>query len=329
MKKTILLGLLLPVFFTSHAHPGIGIVKDSKGNIYYTDLTQVLKIDPATGKRSVVVHHVHTHELFMDAADNLYGEHLWYNGETLDTWGHYVWRLQSNGVLDTVIRPTAGFLENYSFVRDSLGNMYWAQRFKPVSRILQSTPAGNVTTLAEGAFTTIRWLAATPGGIVYFIDLTDLYKIENGRLQLVVKNLHERTSLTGYADPDHDVYGIWPDNDANVYVAVLGGQTVKKITPAGVVRDVVHSPGRWQPCSGVFDKKSNLWLMEINAANEVRVRKVEKEALEKNPPVRANAVSKITPGVALAAVLLPVAAVFYVISKRFRRRTRRQRGLIA
>jgi len=28
------------------AHPGIGIVKDSKGNIFYTDLKQVWKISP-------------------------------------------------------------------------------------------------------------------------------------------------------------------------------------------------------------------------------------------------------------------------------------------
>ncbi|MBS1544887.1 MAG: hypothetical protein JST14_14725 [Bacteroidetes bacterium] len=35
----------------AHAHPGIGIVQDSRGNIYYTDLKQVLKLDLQVIKR--------------------------------------------------------------------------------------------------------------------------------------------------------------------------------------------------------------------------------------------------------------------------------------
>ena len=75
----ILISLLAPVK-ESFAHPGIGIVKDRKGNIYYTDLKQVWKIDKS-GTKTMVVNNVHSHELYMDAEDNLYGEHLWYNGK--------------------------------------------------------------------------------------------------------------------------------------------------------------------------------------------------------------------------------------------------------
>ncbi len=59
------------------AHPGVGIVKDSKGNIYYTDLKQVWKI--ANGKKTVVVPNVHTHELYFDKNDNFYGEGGYYD----------------------------------------------------------------------------------------------------------------------------------------------------------------------------------------------------------------------------------------------------------
>ena len=103
MRK-ILTILFLHCFITLSAHPGIGIVIDSRGNIYYTDLKQVWKIKP-DGSKSVAVTGVHTHELFLDGEDNLYGEHLWYNGEQLDTWGHYVWCLHSNGIFDTMIVP--------------------------------------------------------------------------------------------------------------------------------------------------------------------------------------------------------------------------------
>jgi hypothetical protein len=64
--------LLLFGFQTVFAHPGIGIVKDKKGNIYYTDLKQVWKID-RDGMKSVAVANVHTHELYVDQDDNLYG----------------------------------------------------------------------------------------------------------------------------------------------------------------------------------------------------------------------------------------------------------------
>ena len=79
-----LLLFLLVIPFSVLAHPGIGIVKDRQGNIYYTDLEQVWKLDKS-GNKKIVVHNVHTNELYMDGEDNLYGEHSWYNGERLNT----------------------------------------------------------------------------------------------------------------------------------------------------------------------------------------------------------------------------------------------------
>ena len=72
MKR--LLFCLLPIL--AYAHPGIGIVKNSKGIIYYSDLQQVWKIE--NGLKTIAVPGVHSHELYMDSADNLYGEHVIY-----------------------------------------------------------------------------------------------------------------------------------------------------------------------------------------------------------------------------------------------------------
>lgn len=140
---------LWPIFFhllaaSVIAHPGIGIVMNSRGEIFYTDLKQVWKISPE-GKKSVAVANVHTHELYLDADDNLYGEHLWYEGEASDKWGHYVWKLHASGKLERVIPPREGFREDYqdcSFVRDAAGNMYWAERGEPTV-IRKRTPDGN------------------------------------------------------------------------------------------------------------------------------------------------------------------------------------------
>lgn len=144
--RSLFLYIFLPLF--ARAHPGIGIVKDSKGNIYYTDLHQVWKIN-TSGHKSIAVQSVHTHELFMDAQDNLFGEHLWYNGENVDTWGHYVWKLNKEGRLDTLIQPSEGFLTQYSFVRDVAGNMYWAEQFIN-TKFKKKYTDSTIQTIAEG-----------------------------------------------------------------------------------------------------------------------------------------------------------------------------------
>src|SRR6185436_13543018 len=83
------------------AHPGVGIVEDSAGNVYYTDLAQVWRISPS-GAKSIVVSGVHTHELSIDAHDTLYGEHLWYDGDATKKWGHRVWKRIKDGAVSDV-----------------------------------------------------------------------------------------------------------------------------------------------------------------------------------------------------------------------------------
>ena len=122
--------LLFLSFFPLSAHPGIGIVRDSKGNVFFTDLKHVWKLTPG-GTKSIAVHDVHTHELWIDTDDNLYGEHLWYEGDATGKWGHRVWKLAPNGTLTDIIPSRRGFRDDYRdffFVRDKYGAMYWADR---------------------------------------------------------------------------------------------------------------------------------------------------------------------------------------------------------
>jgi hypothetical protein len=124
MNKLARLLVLTLIGATAKARPGIGIVQDSKGNVFFTDLKQVWKISPDE-KMSVAVSNVHSHELSVDAADNLYGEHLWGEG---GGWRHRVWRLNPNGAVTDVIAPHDGFQSEYGFVRDQVGNSYRAER---------------------------------------------------------------------------------------------------------------------------------------------------------------------------------------------------------
>jgi hypothetical protein len=166
------------------AQPGIGVVVDVRGNIFYTDLKQVWKVDPQ-GRRSVAVSGVHTHELYLDAAGNLYGEHLWYEGDRTGKWGHRVWRLSAGGEIRDVIPATQGFLTRSSFVRDAAGNVYRAgpADCAPVevskrTAVCRVAPNGSLARIAgpEG-LVDIRWMAASPDGAVYWIDSNNLWRV--------------------------------------------------------------------------------------------------------------------------------------------------------
>lgn len=58
----------------------------------------------------IAVPNVHSHELALDAAGNLYGEHLWYEGERTDRWSHRIWRRSPDGGVTDVIPAREGFL---------------------------------------------------------------------------------------------------------------------------------------------------------------------------------------------------------------------------
>jgi hypothetical protein len=145
---------------TAEAHPGVGIVMDSRGNVFYTDLSHVWKIAPG-GAKSIAVRDVHTHELYIDREGNLYGEHLWYEGDRTKKWGHRVWKLAVDGRLSDVIPAREGFLQNYSFVRDGRGNMYWAERGAQTV-LRKRTPAGRSERLVVAPKTCVSAMLRIP-----------------------------------------------------------------------------------------------------------------------------------------------------------------------
>lgn len=257
------------------AHPGPGIVKDSKGNIFYTDLVQVWQIWP-NGKKTIAVPGVHTHELFMDAYDVLYGEHLWFNGEKANTWGCYEWRLHPDGKLDTIFGPAPAFQNEYALNRDARGNQYYVQH-APVKKFFRINPDGSLKKLAEGQFNSIRFTFVTREGNWYFTSENNLYLLDTlGRISMRVKDIGSATLSHPGNFKDPYVVGIWEDPRHNVYVADYSGQKVKRVDTEGKVDVIAHSKSPWSPVGGLIDDQGNLWLLENDIINRVQVRKINK-----------------------------------------------------
>ena len=91
MKRLItliaVLTLTLVAAQSANAHPATGIVVDSKGQLYFSGLETIWKID-SLGKLSAVragLNGRHVHELSIDAQDNVYGEDISYVPATKNT----------------------------------------------------------------------------------------------------------------------------------------------------------------------------------------------------------------------------------------------------
>lgn len=276
-KRILISVLLVGAQMLCFSHPSVSIVMDSKGNVYYSDLKQVWKID-TQGKKSVVVRGVHTHELYIDKNDNLFGEHLWYNGESVDTWGHYVWKYSSDGKFEKVIPDTEGFLTNYSFVRDQQGNMYYANRDNACQQVTRKNTDGIFTTLGDACMENIRWMTVTDDGIVFLIDLYDLKRIDQkGHVTTIAVQLQERSWTQFFVNDIHSIMGISTDKQKNVYAAVNSGRVVKKISPVGKVSEVIKTSVPWSPIGTLMAPNGDFWILEGSGANNVRVECITKD----------------------------------------------------
>lgn len=253
------------------AHPPVSVAVDAQGNAYYSDLEQVWKVAP-NGTKSVAVAGVHTHELYLDARGNLFGEHLWYEGERTDKWGHYAWRRSPDGRVVKVIPDREGFPRDYSFARDAAGNMYWANREK--GRIEKRAPNGKVS-LVAGELKGMHWMIATPDATLYVIDGNDLVRVApDGRTTRLARNVGRTSVLRPQVSARHMVMGLWTDRAGNVYAASYGEGKVKRIAPDGKMSVFAESSGSWGPVGGAFAPNGDLLLLECSFTNQVRLRRI-------------------------------------------------------
>lgn len=275
MKKLILLLFYFFIINSLEAHPGIGIVMDNEGNVYYTDLTHVWKI-PKEGKLTIAVENVHTHELYLDSNGNLYGEHEWYNGEATDTWGNYVWCLNKDGDFEKVIPDFEGFLDNTTLIRDNEGNSYWSKKSGNGEVLMKQSVNGDNYKFSSHQFDDIRWMHfSTNDENLYVVDNLKIKKITpSGNVEVLAENLKENGAPFMGVGDRHYIFGLWTDTHKNIYVALYGAGKVKKINHKGEITTVFVSDEGWSPSGGLIEKNGTLWIMEFSTKNKTRVRKV-------------------------------------------------------
>jgi sugar lactone lactonase YvrE len=269
----------LTVFATAAAvaaHPGVGIVADGKGTVYFTNLKHVWKI-AADGTVSVAVPDVHSHELALDAEGNLYGEHLWADG---GMWFHRTWCRKPDGTVKDVIPTREGFPRGYGFARDKAGNTYWADEGDKLA-VKKTASDGRVTTVVDSGLKLVQRMTATADGTLYLMDGGDLKRVTtDGKLSTVASNLSGRSPAPKWVGERNYHMGVWTDRDGAVYVAIAREQRVVRVKADGTTSVAAESPGNWSPSGGTFDTDGTLWLLEYDPTDAHRARRIDPKGKE-------------------------------------------------
>ena len=255
------------------AHPAWGIAVDRQGQVYFSGLLKVWKLD-TNGTLSVVraKDDIHTHDLNVDDAGNLYGADNSYDPATKRFFSA-LWRLTPGGEFSYLLAPTDDPPEGTSIWRDRAGNAYHAVNF-PENKllVLKRTPAGHVFVLA-GDSTALRnyrqgvpysWgMAFDSSDTLYFVHDANVSKIasDNTIVPLARNVLIERAAGQSGVDSPTQLFGIAVNAQGIVFVADYGNRRVLKITPEGESTTSVRAEEPWYP-TGVACLGNDLYILE-------------------------------------------------------------------
>jgi hypothetical protein len=293
-----LIVLILPAT-EMRAHPASGIVVDRKGQVYFSDLETVWKID-AQGKLSVFrpgVSGRHVHELTIDDQDNICGEDVSYEPAT-KKWISDVWKMTPKGELTYLVAPTTDPPRGMSMWRDREGNTYFIDQnnhLKQRTLLLRRTPAGEVITFAGGAyghkdgegtdaqFSSVGGITFGPDGSLYLADGAFVRKVTmDGNVTTLAKDLTSRTAEdkpTLFGGLYGSLAGLTAGPTGTVYVADAGNRRLLKINPDGKVEVALRVDPPFFPNGAFATTAGDVYVLEVgftlpNISSGPRVRKM-------------------------------------------------------
>jgi sugar lactone lactonase YvrE len=282
--RTILVVAMVAVFWAvdANGHPASGIVRDRAGNIYFSDLETIWKID-TSGKLSVFRSGVsgrHVHELAIDEQDNIYGADFSYEAPKFIS---AIWKMTPAGKLEYLLAPTDKPPRGLSIWRDRAGNNYLIEQdnhAKTQTLLLRRTADGNVTTLAGGGyghadgkgtvakFSSVGNLAFGPDGGVYLTDGSTVRRVGmDGVVVTLAKDLDKTTAEDKpalFGGAYGNLTGITVDANGNVYAADAENRRLFKISREGKTEIVLRVDPPYFP-NGVFaGPAGEVYVLEIS-----------------------------------------------------------------
>ena len=301
MKHKFVMVMLLVLthlfmFSGSDAHPATGIVLDRAGNVFFSDLETVWKIDNQ-GRLSVFragVSGRHVHELTIDAQDNIYGADISYVSEK---WLSDVWKMTPAGTISYLLAPTTEPPRGMSNWLDRNGNMYLVDQnnhTKTKTVLLRRSPDGQVVILAGGAygqqdgkggaakFSSVGGMAFGSDGSLYLSDGAAVRKVTiDGVVTTVARELTSRTEDDKpalFGGSYGSLAGLSVDSSGTVYVADAGNRRLLRIKD-GKTEVLFRSEPPYFPNGVVASPDGAIYVLEVgftlpSAWSGPRVRKI-------------------------------------------------------
>jgi sugar lactone lactonase YvrE len=253
------------------ADPSAGIVVEPGGCVVFTDARNdvVWRIDEKGALRRLATN-THSHQLVLDQAGTLHGEHVRYRPRE-QAWEGSLWALGADGKRVVTYGPTPGFPP--SLLTDAAGNRFeWQGRAEEVSRIVRRAPDGTISPIAGSAWGLLDGTGAQarlqqvvamtwgPDGRIYFTD--------GGSVRRVALDGTVQTLATGFGlenPPDLPepvkLWGLTVDPRGHVYVAYYSQRRVLDIAPDGAATTVLVAERPWAP-TGVAVRDGAVYVLE-------------------------------------------------------------------
>lgn len=279
------------------AHPAWGIAVDRQGQVYFSDMETVWRVD-AQGKLTVWragVRGRHTHEINLDENENLYGVDNDYEPAT-ERWISALWKMTPSGKFSYVLAPTYDPPKAMTIWKDRAGNSYYVGQSKNAEReifVLKRTPGGKVTALAgsekaasehrQVSLYNIGGMAFGTDGALYFTDGPNVRRVTmDGRMTMLARNLAVENPAESPMpeSPVTRLFDIDVDAQGNSFVADYGNRRVLKVTPDGRSTTLMRADQPWSP-TGVAVKDGNFYILEFGftppSKYTARVRKLSSD----------------------------------------------------
>ncbi len=260
------------------AHPAWGIVVDSQGQVYFSDIEAVWKIDR---QENVSVFRAgvsgrHVHNITIDAEDSIYGVDNTYDPQT-ETYPRALWKMTPKGEFSYLVPMTNSLPIGRSVWQDSGGNTYSVEPYnseKKETKIMKRTPDGTVSLFAGGKygyadgqkdkaeFSVITDMAFGRDEAIYLTDTDRVRKIDKSGTVTTIYRGGGSPSNQQNPESYSRLFGLTVDEQNNVYVADYGNRRVLKITSSGAVSTEASAEQPWSP-TGVALKDHNLYILEF------------------------------------------------------------------